>query len=112
VLRRTVAEAIAQADAKDRIRTAIGVRGSGVGLLLLGLSLLIRPSTWGPFLQAVGVRIHGGPSFTLSLPAVVGIIAIGLSPFAFATGQWLLTRATAAARGNPMTAPIFEQPES
>ena len=56
-------------------------------------------------------QADGGPSFTLSLPAV-GISAIGLGPFAFATGQWLLTRATAAAVANSMTAPIFEQPES
>jgi drug/metabolite transporter (DMT)-like permease len=109
--RRTVAEAIAQADAKDRVRTARGVRGGGIGLAMIGVALLTRPSTWRPYSQAVGVHIHGGPSFTLSFQAVLGILAVVVGPFVIAAGHWLLIRAIDAARRDPITAPIFDQTE-
>jgi len=109
--RRTVAEAIAQADAKERIRTARGVRGTGLTLLVVGVGLLIRPSSWRPYSQAVGVHIHHGPSFTLSFAAIFGGLAAAIGPFVIATGQWLLRRAIRAARNDPITAPILDQAE-
>ena len=109
--RRTVAEAIAQADAKERIRTSLGVRGAGFALLFFGIGLLTRWSSWRPYNQAVRVHIHGGPSFTLSFAAIVGGFAAVAGPFAIVTGQLLLRRATSLARNDPITAPILDQPE-
>ena len=74
-----------------------------------GVGLLIRPSSWRPFNQAVAVHIHGGPSFTLSFAASAGILAAIVSPFAIATGQWMLWRATNAARNDPITASVLGQ---
>ncbi|MEO8621261.1 MAG: hypothetical protein ABI625_09370 [bacterium] len=109
--RRTVAEALAQADAKERIRTARGVRAAGFSLLVVGIGFLTRPSTWRPYNQAVRVHIHGGPSFTLSFAAVAGVLAAVISPVVIAAGQWLLRRATSAARNDPVTASILDQRE-
>lgn len=107
--RRTVEEAIAQANAKQRIRDARGMRATGVGLLASGAGLLIHPSTWRPYNQMLGVHIHGGPSFTLSLSAIVGGFAIVIGPILFAAGRRRLRRALDAAAGDPMTAPILTQ---
>jgi hypothetical protein len=107
--RRTVEEAIAQADAKERIRTAQGVRGAGLTCFVIGLGLLARPRTWRPDDQAVGVHVHGGPSFTLSFAAIIDVLAVVVSPVLIATGQWLLRRAMSAAANDPITAPILKQ---
>jgi hypothetical protein len=111
VHRRTVEEAIAQADAKERIRTARCVRAAGITLLILGVGLLTRPSTWRAYNQAVGVHIHGGRSFTLSFAALAGGLALVISPVVIATGQWLVGRATRAATNDPVTAPILTELE-
>lgn len=111
VHRRTVEEAIAQADAKERIRTARSVRATGIAFLVGGFGLLTRSSTWRPYNQAIRVHIHGGPTFTLSFAALAGGIAVILGPFVIATGLWLVRRATIAASSNPVTAMILDDLE-
>jgi hypothetical protein len=106
-LKRTAAEAVQQADAKDRVRTARAVRTGGYVLTLLGLWLATKPSEWRANRQAVGVNIHGGPHFTLSFGALFGIASIVLGPVVAVVGHLLLKRATAAALRNPVTAQIF-----
>jgi len=107
---RTVEEAIAQANAKERIRSALGVRAAGVTATGLGVMLLLRFRTWRPIEQAVSVHVHGGPSLTLSLAAIIGAGAVVAGPIIGVVGHWLLRRATTAARANPVTAGIFDQP--
>lgn len=111
VPRRTVEEAIARGDVRERIRTARGVRATGLTLLAGGLGMLSRTSTWRPYNQALGIHVHGGPSFTLSFAALAGGIAVVVSPIVIATGQLLLSRATVAAAENPVTATILDEPE-
>ena len=108
---RTVEEAIARGSARERIRTARGVRAIGVTLLVGGLGLLSRVSTWGRYSQAVGVHVHGGPSFTLSFAAIAGGVAVVAGPIAIGIGQWLVNRATVAAGENPVTASILDEPD-
>jgi hypothetical protein len=111
VHRRTVEEAVARGDARERIRTAQGVRATGLTLLAGGIGLLSRTSTWRPYNQALGIHIHGGPSFTLSFTALAGGLALVISPMLIVTGQLLLSRATIAAAENPVTATILDEPE-
>jgi hypothetical protein len=106
--RRTVEEAIAQADAKDRIRTASSVRSTGVAVAVLGASLLSRPRAARSLSQAINAVIHHGPSVALATSAVFGLIAIIAGPVTIVAGIWLLRRANAAARANPVTAVIFD----
>jgi hypothetical protein len=108
--RRTVEEAIAQANAKERIRNARGVRAAGGAIFVGGLGLLARPSSWSPYHQILGVHIHGGPSFTLSLSASVGILAVIIGPILYAAGRVLVRRAIDAAERDPVTAPILNSP--
>jgi hypothetical protein len=99
--RRTAEEAIAQANAKERIRNARGMRAMGIWMLLVGISLLTRRSTWRPYNQLLGVHIHGGPSFRLSLGAIVGMLAVVVSPILFVAGRLRLRRALGAAARDP-----------
>jgi hypothetical protein len=103
--RRTAEEAVAQADAKARIRTAMGVRTGGVGLLLAGLGALARSSRRYLFYHHARFPIRAGHSSSLPY-AIFGLGAVVLSPFVIVAGQLLLTRAIAAARGNPVTAEV------
>lgn len=107
--RRTVADAIAQADAKERIRTARNVRRTGVALLGCAVLVLIHPTH--SLLYEIGVEVHpqAGRSFMLPFVMVLGGLAGALSPFVIATGQWMLRRATSAARNDPITASILDQ---
>jgi hypothetical protein len=107
--RRTAAEAFAQAEAKARIRTAVAVRRAGLFMPLIGVAALLRFRTWLPWYQVLGVHIHGGPSFRLSLNAIVGIVAIVLSPVVFMTGAWLRRRAIQMARRDPVTAAVVDE---
>ena len=109
--RRTVAEAIAQADAKERIRTARNVRRAGVSLVGLAIVLLIHPKRSLLYDLAVDVHAHGGQSFRLSFAVMLGAVAGVLSPFVIATGQWMLRRAISAARNDPVTATILDPRE-
>src|SRR2546422_540397 len=97
--RRTAAQAVQQADAKDRIRTARSVRATGPTLIVGGLGLLVRPETW-------------RRPFATSLSGVLGLTCLVLGPVAFAVGSALLRRATARAQANPVTAEIFSQMEA
>lgn len=58
----------------------------------------------------VAIHIHGGPTLTLSFMNLAGIGSIIMGPFVYLTGQWMLKRATAAAKSDPITAAIFDQP--
>jgi hypothetical protein len=107
--RRTAAEAVLQADAKASLRDARAVRAAGYSLVTFGVYMLARRSTWSAYHQAVAVNIHGGPRFTLSVAALVGVVALVAGPVAIVVGQLLLKRATAAAWRNPVTARIFSQ---
>lgn len=109
--RRTVAEAIAQADAKERIRTARNVRRAGVALFGLAIVLLIHPTHSLLYDLTIDVHPHGGRSIMLPFAVIAGGLAGLLSPFVIATGQWMLRRATNAARNDPITAPILDQRE-
>jgi hypothetical protein len=111
VHRLTVDEAIARGNTRERIRTARGVRATGLTLLAGGIGLLSRTRTWRPYNQALGIHIHGGPSFTLSFAALAGGMAVVVSPILIAIGQLLLNRATVAAAENPVTATILNEPE-
>ena len=105
--RRTAEEAVMQADAKDRIRTARSLRASGAGLAGFGVASLTWSGTWSPSSQAVLIQIHGGPSFTLSFTALLGILAVVVGPLVVAVAHWRLARAIKAAESNPITAPII-----
>jgi hypothetical protein len=107
--RRTVAEAIAQADAKERIRTARNVRRTGLTLFGFAVLFLVNPRRSLLYSLIVTVRPPGGRSFLLPLPVILGGLAGVLSPFVLATGQWMLRRATNAARNDPITAPVLDQ---
>jgi hypothetical protein len=104
---RTAAEAVAQADAKYRIRAARGVRFSGGACLAFGIALLIRRSTWTRFSQAFAFTRSDGSTFSLSLGAVIGFIAIALGLVLVGAGFLLLRRAIARARANPVTASVI-----
>ncbi len=108
--RRTAVEAVAQANAKERLRTARWVRGASGALFFGGLSALGRRYTWWPSHQVLGVHVHGGPTFTLSLEAILGLLAIAISPIVFAVGNVLLTRATRAIASDPVTAVVLSEP--
>lgn len=105
--RRTAAEAIVQADARERIRTARSVRQAGYGFLVISLEFLAGSGAWRPENQFLAVHIHGGPSFTLSVSALIGILALAAGPIAIVTGSVLLRRATDAARRSPVTAQVL-----
>ena len=106
---RTVEQAIAQANAKERIRNARGLGAAGAGIFFTGITLLMHWSTWRMYNQLVRVHIHGGPSFSLSLGAIVGVLAVATGPIVAIVGGVRLRRALAAAARDPMTAPILSR---
>jgi hypothetical protein len=108
--RRTAEEAVAQANAKERIRNARGLCATGGVMLLVGVRLLSRWRTWSPYHQALGVHIHGGPSFTLSLGAIGGAFALVVGPLVFLAGRLRLRGAMDTAARDPITAPILRRP--
>jgi len=109
--RRTVEEAIAQADAKERIRDARQISAAGVSMLFFGILLFPRHlHPWMSDEAVLAVHIHGGPSLTLSLGAIAGILCLIGSPVVFVLGRVRLRRALAAAARDPITAPILELP--
>jgi hypothetical protein len=73
--------------------------------------MLTRWTTWSSYHQAVGVHIHGGPSFTLSFDAVAGVLALALGPFVILAGHLMLKRALGVASSNPVTDDINEDIE-
>lgn len=108
--RRTVEEAIAQADAKERIRDARAMSAAAVSMLLIGILLLPKHlQPWMPDDAVVALHIHG-LSMTLSFGAIIGILCVVGSPVVFVLGRVRLRRALAAAARNPITAPILKQP--
>lgn len=80
-------------------------------MLVGGGALLRRPSTWGRYTQALGVHVHGGPSFTLSFAAVAGGVAVVIGPVVIAVGQWLVNRTTTTVRNDPVLSTILTEPE-
>jgi hypothetical protein len=105
---RTAAEAVAQADAKYRIRAARGLRFTGGLTLAFGIALIGR-SPWARYSQAFAFRRPDGSTFSLSLGAVIGFIAIPLGLILMAAGYVLLRRAIAKARANPITAGVIDE---
>jgi hypothetical protein len=106
---RTAAEAVAQADAKYRIRAARGLRLSGGLTVGFGASLLLRRSTWASYSQAFAFRRTDGSTLSLSLGAVIAFMAIPLGLILIAAGFLLLRRAIAKARANPITAGVISE---
>lgn len=88
---------------------ARSVRNAGLATFAFGGAMLTHVSTWIYYQPAVAVRIHGGPSFTLSLQAVAGVVAVVAGPVLFVAGRWMLQRADAAAASNPVTAGISDE---
>jgi hypothetical protein len=114
--RRTLEEALAQADAKERIRNARGVRAVGQMVFVIGVYLLSRWSRWHHY-NSIGfggtilrVGIHHWRSFDLSLGQVIGIPCLIAGPIMMLVGARLLERANQAALRNPVTMSIFEDP--
>ena len=107
---RTVEEAILQADAKDRVRSARQIRHAGLGIAASGLFLFSRIWKRSIFFPSLQVHVHGGPTFVLNDYAMAGIVCLVVGPIVAITGQWLEQRALRAARSNPITAVIFSQP--
>jgi hypothetical protein len=106
---RTVEEAILQADAKDRVRTARHVRRAGLTIAAGGLYLLSRVWWRALYYQRLQVHVHGGPTYVLNVYSVVGIGCVIVGPIIALVGHWLEQRALQAARSNPITAVIFRQ---
>ena len=104
---RTAAEAVAHADAKYSIRAARGLRFSGGMTVVFGITLLIRRSTWVRYGHAFSFTRADGSTLSLSLGAVIGIIAIPLGLILMAAGFLWLRRAIAKARANPVTAGVI-----
>jgi len=107
---RTVEEAILQADAKDRVRTARQIRRAGLASAAGGLYLLSRVWWRSFYYPRLQLHVHGGPTFVLNVYAIVGIGCVGVGAIVAITGHWLEQRALQAARSNPITAVIFGQP--
>lgn len=110
--RRTAAQAIAQADAKFRISCAISIRGTGVAMIVAGTMMLSRPSAWGRGHQAVRIHFGNVGPFVVSLAAIIGTCALILGPLIAAFGHWRVRRAIDAARADPVTASVLDQPAS
>ncbi len=107
---RTAAEAIVQAEAKYRIVTAHGVRALGLGIAALGGTFLTRPSYWSAYKRIVEVRFPGVPPVHVSGEVIFGALALAVGAGVMITGSWLLRRAVAAARNDPIADDIFDQP--
>jgi hypothetical protein len=108
--RRTAAEAVAQADAKYRIRVARGLRHTGLVVSLVGVWVLVRPRTWAPVSRTIMIaRPGGGLPWALSVLAVIGFVTLVGGPVLSAIGEILLRRAVAAARGNPITSGVVDE---
>jgi len=106
---RTVEEAILQANAKDRVRTARQIRRGGLAIAAGGAYLLSR-IWWRSFgVPRVQVHVHGGPTFILDVYTIVGIGCLVAGPIVAVAGHWMEQRALRAARSNPITAVIFGQ---
>ena len=111
---RTADEAIVQADAKYRIRTAVHVRRAGLAMTVYGGYTLFRMRTAVDRLFWGSVRVHtpGWRTFDLPWNAVVAIGLLVLGPLTSAAGYWLEARAVRRARSNAVTAEIFSQPKT
>jgi len=107
---RSAAVAIAQADAKERIRTARNVRRTGAALFGMAIVILVQPRRSLLYELGVDVNLHGGRSFMPFLVVLGAVVGVA-SPFVVAIGHLMLRRATSAARNNPVTAPILDQGE-
>ena len=90
--KRTARDAVAEANALESARRAQRVRGYGVGAVVGGGFLLLRPFTWAPIEAAIRVHLHSGPTFTLSFAAILGIAGVIGGAISVAVGQVLIHR--------------------
>lgn len=104
---RTAAEAVAQADAKYRIRAARGMRFGGNITIIFGVTRLLRRSAWASYNQTFSFTRPDGSRFSMSLEALVWFGAIAVGAIVSLVGFILLRRAVARARANPTTAGVI-----